>query len=168
MVHHEYVITSVHRWMQSLNISLHLSIPSIGGSKMKRYAVGFHAPPYELSKHPVVTAAAAFCCNGYRLGNIAGDRITSAVSRIFTSSNSHSLALPRAFYESFEKLLCCPPRTDHLYICTVAALTMRTCITSTILTSAELRTGFQQPGPLKNALICFLFKNCWGEDTPTC
>lgn len=60
--------------------------------------------------------------------------------------------------ESFEKLLCCPPRTDDLYICTVVVFTMRTCISSTLLTSDEVRTGFQQPGPLKNALICVLLK----------
>lgn len=68
---------------------------------MKQFAVGFHASPYELSKHPVVTAAAALCCNGYRLGNIAGDGTTSVVSRILTSSNTRSLALPTACYESF-------------------------------------------------------------------
>lgn len=60
--------------------------------------------------------------------------------------------------KSSEKLLYCPPRTDDLYIYTVAVLTMRTCISSTLLTSDEVRTGFQQPGPLKNVLTCVLLK----------
>lgn len=55
------------RWVQSPNISLHLSILSTGERKPKEYTLGIHASPYELSLHPVVRAAVVICCNEYKV-----------------------------------------------------------------------------------------------------
>lgn len=67
MVHHECVIT---KSLQPPNISLHLSILSIEGSRLKHYAAGLHASLYELGEHPVVITSADLCCSVFRLRNV--------------------------------------------------------------------------------------------------
>lgn len=127
---------------------------------MKQYFVGFHASPYELSKHPVVTAAAALWCNGYRLGNVAGDRTTSVVSRIFTVSNAHSLALPKGMtllWVFWKTVVLSSKNRSPLHLhCSCAHNEQLYQFWYTFKSWSE--NWISEPGPLKNALLCILLE----------